>query len=135
HTDSESRVVLRSVNFDRLVLHTQRHAFYTRVSRGTHYGTLRATTEKFSKIRKITVILCPTRESNPRPLVRQSHLRPLDQRGRGEPIIMSVLPLSNFRKKPSNSLLDLGIEPETPLFSSRTCDHSTNGQSSILSVQ
>ncbi|KAF9805136.1 hypothetical protein SFRURICE_013329 [Spodoptera frugiperda] len=27
------------------------------------------------------VILCPTRESKPRPLVRQSHLRPLDQRG------------------------------------------------------
>ncbi|KAF9806593.1 hypothetical protein SFRURICE_012130, partial [Spodoptera frugiperda] len=27
------------------------------------------------------VILCPTRESNPRPLARQSYLRPLDQRG------------------------------------------------------
>ncbi|KAF9797603.1 hypothetical protein SFRURICE_001528 [Spodoptera frugiperda] len=46
-----------------------------------HNSRLRATTEKFSKIRKSPVILCPTRESNPKPLVRQSHLRPLDQRG------------------------------------------------------
>ncbi|KAF9799699.1 hypothetical protein SFRURICE_008263 [Spodoptera frugiperda] len=30
---------------------------------------------------KSPVILCPTRKSNPRPLVRQSHLQPLDQRG------------------------------------------------------
>ncbi|KAF9799223.1 hypothetical protein SFRURICE_006483 [Spodoptera frugiperda] len=35
----------------------------------------------FRKSEKNPVILCPTRESNPRPLVRQSHLRPLDQRG------------------------------------------------------
>uniref|UniRef100_A0A2H1VGL7 SFRICE_004206 n=1 Tax=Spodoptera frugiperda TaxID=7108 RepID=A0A2H1VGL7_SPOFR len=37
--------------------------------------------EIFRKSEKSSVILCPTRESNPRPLVRQSHLRPLDQRG------------------------------------------------------
>uniref|UniRef100_A0A2H1VW78 SFRICE_021576 n=1 Tax=Spodoptera frugiperda TaxID=7108 RepID=A0A2H1VW78_SPOFR len=40
---------------------------------------LRTTTEIFSE--KSPVILCPTRESDPRPLARQSHLRPLDQRG------------------------------------------------------
>uniref|UniRef100_A0A2H1VAL1 SFRICE_021087 n=1 Tax=Spodoptera frugiperda TaxID=7108 RepID=A0A2H1VAL1_SPOFR len=39
----------------------------------------RANTEKFSK--KSPVILGPTRESNPRPLVQQLHLRALDQRG------------------------------------------------------
>ncbi|KAF9790035.1 hypothetical protein SFRURICE_002400 [Spodoptera frugiperda] len=33
----------------------------------------------FRKIEKSPVILCPTWESNLRPLVRQSHLRPLDQ--------------------------------------------------------
>ncbi|KAF9817322.1 hypothetical protein SFRURICE_010781 [Spodoptera frugiperda] len=33
----------------------------------------------FRKSEKSPVILCPTRESNPRPLVWQSHLRPLDQ--------------------------------------------------------
>ncbi|KAF9794234.1 hypothetical protein SFRURICE_009611 [Spodoptera frugiperda] len=43
---------------------------------------LRATTEKFSKNRKSPVILRPTRESNPRPLARQSHLQPLGHRGR-----------------------------------------------------
>ncbi|KAF9819828.1 hypothetical protein SFRURICE_004182, partial [Spodoptera frugiperda] len=35
----------------------------------------------FSKIRKSAVILRPTRESNPRPHARQSHLQPLGQRG------------------------------------------------------
>ncbi|KAF9790006.1 hypothetical protein SFRURICE_002371 [Spodoptera frugiperda] len=35
----------------------------------------------FRKSEKCPAILCPTRESNPRPLVRQSHLQPLDQRG------------------------------------------------------
>ncbi|KAF9798226.1 hypothetical protein SFRURICE_010824, partial [Spodoptera frugiperda] len=34
----------------------------------------------FENPKKKPVILCPTRESNRRPLVRQSHLRPLDQR-------------------------------------------------------
>ncbi|KAF9797872.1 hypothetical protein SFRURICE_001475 [Spodoptera frugiperda] len=34
----------------------------------------------FWKTEKSLVILCPTRELNPRPLVRQSHLQPLDQR-------------------------------------------------------
>ncbi|KAF9797274.1 hypothetical protein SFRURICE_006256, partial [Spodoptera frugiperda] len=42
-----------------------------------HNSRLRTT----EKSEKIPAILCPTRESNPRPLVRQSHLRPLDQRG------------------------------------------------------
>ncbi|KAF9822771.1 hypothetical protein SFRURICE_019461 [Spodoptera frugiperda] len=37
--------------------------------------------EIFRKSEKSPVILCSTRESNPRPLVRQSDLRPLDQRG------------------------------------------------------
>ncbi|KAF9802872.1 hypothetical protein SFRURICE_015469, partial [Spodoptera frugiperda] len=41
---------------------------------------LRATTENFSKKRKKSSNILPKRESNPRPLVRQSHLRPLDQR-------------------------------------------------------
>ncbi|KAF9801717.1 hypothetical protein SFRURICE_014871, partial [Spodoptera frugiperda] len=36
----------------------------------------------FRKSEKSPVILCPTRKSNPRPLLRQSHSRPLDQRGR-----------------------------------------------------
>ncbi|KAF9815191.1 hypothetical protein SFRURICE_006755 [Spodoptera frugiperda] len=36
----------------------------------------------FRKTEKSPVILRPTRESNPRPLARQSHLRPLDQRCR-----------------------------------------------------
>ncbi|KAF9813191.1 hypothetical protein SFRURICE_015680 [Spodoptera frugiperda] len=35
----------------------------------------------FQKTEKSPVILRPTRESNPRPLVQQSHLRSLDQRG------------------------------------------------------
>ncbi|KAF9794327.1 hypothetical protein SFRURICE_019050 [Spodoptera frugiperda] len=34
------------------------------------------------KTEKSPVVLCPTQESNPRPLVRQSHLRPLDQQGK-----------------------------------------------------
>uniref|UniRef100_A0A2H1VG58 SFRICE_017451 n=1 Tax=Spodoptera frugiperda TaxID=7108 RepID=A0A2H1VG58_SPOFR len=38
--------------------------------------------EIFRKSEKSPVILCPTQESNLRPLVRQSHLRPLDQRGK-----------------------------------------------------
>ncbi|KAF9795692.1 hypothetical protein SFRURICE_018258 [Spodoptera frugiperda] len=35
----------------------------------------------FRKTEKSPVILRPTRESNPRPLARQSHLQPLGQRG------------------------------------------------------
>ncbi|KAF9819047.1 hypothetical protein SFRURICE_000712 [Spodoptera frugiperda] len=46
-----------------------------------HISRLRATTEKFSKTEKSPVVLRPTRESNPRPLARQSHLQPLGQRG------------------------------------------------------
>ncbi|KAF9817188.1 hypothetical protein SFRURICE_013976 [Spodoptera frugiperda] len=46
-----------------------------------HISRLRATTEKFSKTENSPVILRPTRESNPRPLARQSHLQPLGQRG------------------------------------------------------
>ncbi|KAF9800239.1 hypothetical protein SFRURICE_009999 [Spodoptera frugiperda] len=37
--------------------------------------------EIFENPKKSPVILCPNRESNPTPFVRQSHLRPLDQRG------------------------------------------------------
>ncbi|KAF9787711.1 hypothetical protein SFRURICE_015778 [Spodoptera frugiperda] len=57
-----------------------------------HNSRLRATNEKFfetpkrergfdSRVEQSITVLCSTRESNPRPLVRQSHLRPLDQRG------------------------------------------------------
>ncbi|KAF9794708.1 hypothetical protein SFRURICE_019586, partial [Spodoptera frugiperda] len=35
----------------------------------------------FRKSEKSPPIFCPTRESNPKPLLRQSHLQPLDQRG------------------------------------------------------
>uniref|UniRef100_A0A2H1WLA8 SFRICE_005783 n=1 Tax=Spodoptera frugiperda TaxID=7108 RepID=A0A2H1WLA8_SPOFR len=50
----------------------------------------------FRKSVKSPVILCPTRESNPRPLIRQSHLRPFDQRGSlteelAEPLIALLL--------------------------------------------
>uniref|UniRef100_A0A2H1VG13 SFRICE_025305 n=1 Tax=Spodoptera frugiperda TaxID=7108 RepID=A0A2H1VG13_SPOFR len=38
----------------------------------------------FRKPEKSPVILRPTRESNPRPLARQSHLQPLGQRGRND---------------------------------------------------
>uniref|UniRef100_A0A2H1W012 SFRICE_016934 n=1 Tax=Spodoptera frugiperda TaxID=7108 RepID=A0A2H1W012_SPOFR len=44
---------------------------------------------KFRKSKNSPVILCPTRGSNPRPLVRQSHLRPLDQRGSHTNSVMS----------------------------------------------
>ncbi|KAF9801343.1 hypothetical protein SFRURICE_018062, partial [Spodoptera frugiperda] len=45
-----------------------------------HISRLRTTAlRNFLKTEKNLVILCPTRESNPRPLVRQSHMRPLDQ--------------------------------------------------------
>ncbi|KAF9810115.1 hypothetical protein SFRURICE_011283 [Spodoptera frugiperda] len=40
----------------------------------------------FRNTEKIPVILCPTRESNPRPLVLQSHLRLLDQRATSQTI-------------------------------------------------
>ncbi|KAF9794561.1 hypothetical protein SFRURICE_017058, partial [Spodoptera frugiperda] len=45
------------------------------VDKGTHYGTLRVTTEKIWKNRKSPVVLCPT---------RQPHLRPIDQLGTQE---------------------------------------------------
>ncbi|KAF9800951.1 hypothetical protein SFRURICE_014124 [Spodoptera frugiperda] len=86
--------------------HTQRHAFYPRRGRQrctfrhvmplylcmyTHFspfvlkshviGDSVLLPRNFRKFEKSPVILCPTRESNPRPLVRQSYLRPLDQRG------------------------------------------------------
>ncbi|KAF9794820.1 hypothetical protein SFRURICE_019425 [Spodoptera frugiperda] len=49
-----------------------------------HISRLRATTEKFSKNRKSPVIIRPTRESNPKPFARQSHLHPLGQRRIGK---------------------------------------------------
>ncbi|KAF9799998.1 hypothetical protein SFRURICE_016684, partial [Spodoptera frugiperda] len=55
-----------------------------------HMSRLRATTEKFSKIRKSPVILCSTRES---------HLQPLGQRGSPYPLIKFVMisPTTNTR--------------------------------------
>uniref|UniRef100_A0A2H1WA77 SFRICE_005874 n=1 Tax=Spodoptera frugiperda TaxID=7108 RepID=A0A2H1WA77_SPOFR len=48
----------------------------------SHNSRLHVTTEIFFFLKnrkKPSIILCPTRESNPRPLIRQSHFRPLDQ--------------------------------------------------------
>ncbi|KAF9795230.1 hypothetical protein SFRURICE_004602, partial [Spodoptera frugiperda] len=62
----------------------------------------------------IPVIPNPTRESNLKPLVRQSHLRPFDQRGK---IIRATSEkFSKIRTKScsTRSLSDPGIEPETP---------------------
>ncbi|KAF9811917.1 hypothetical protein SFRURICE_021274 [Spodoptera frugiperda] len=65
----------------------QRHAFYP--PRGRQRCSLQHVMplynqllRNFRKTEKSPVILCPTRESNPRPHDWQSHLRPLDQRGR-----------------------------------------------------
>ncbi|KAF9795941.1 hypothetical protein SFRURICE_001503 [Spodoptera frugiperda] len=65
-------------------LHTLRHVFYPRRGRQrcTLWHTPCHTSEKFSKIGRGPVIFCPTRQSNPVPLVQQSHLRSLDQRSR-----------------------------------------------------
>ncbi|KAF9806493.1 hypothetical protein SFRURICE_001288 [Spodoptera frugiperda] len=47
-----------------------------------HNSRLQGTTEIFfENPEKTKMKLCPTRESNPRPLVRQSHLRSLEKRG------------------------------------------------------
>ncbi|KAF9813583.1 hypothetical protein SFRURICE_014961 [Spodoptera frugiperda] len=43
------------------------------------------------KTEKSLAVLCPTRESNLRPLVGQSHLRPLNQRGSHSTIIKSFI--------------------------------------------
>ncbi|KAF9797398.1 hypothetical protein SFRURICE_005874, partial [Spodoptera frugiperda] len=56
-----------------------------------HISRLRATTEKFRKTEKSPVILRPTRESNPRPLARQSHLQPLGQRGSQQHITIAPI--------------------------------------------
>ncbi|KAF9794882.1 hypothetical protein SFRURICE_005117 [Spodoptera frugiperda] len=61
-----------------------------------HISRLRATTEKFSKkTEKSPVTLRPTRESNPRPLARQSHLQPLGQRG-SQKVYQSTRKFINF---------------------------------------
>ncbi|KAF9816231.1 hypothetical protein SFRURICE_003782 [Spodoptera frugiperda] len=46
-----------------------------------YWTEFQTVTEKFSKIRKSPVILCPNRKTTPIPLDRLSYLRPLDQRG------------------------------------------------------
>uniref|UniRef100_A0A2H1WAI3 SFRICE_004190 n=1 Tax=Spodoptera frugiperda TaxID=7108 RepID=A0A2H1WAI3_SPOFR len=61
--------------------------------------------EIFENPKKSPVIFCPTRELNPRPLVRQSHLRPLDQRGskKYNYAYHIVSPSDHHRWGPSNS--------------------------------
>ncbi|KAF9808559.1 hypothetical protein SFRURICE_002019 [Spodoptera frugiperda] len=54
--------------------------------------------EIFENPKKSPVILCPTRESNPRPLVRQSHLQPLDQRSSQNIIIKSFHKLTSIQE-------------------------------------
>uniref|UniRef100_A0A2H1W755 SFRICE_015845 n=1 Tax=Spodoptera frugiperda TaxID=7108 RepID=A0A2H1W755_SPOFR len=64
----------------------------------------------FRKTEYTPVILCPTRESNPRHLVRQSHLRPLDQRG--SPIIkIRKGTLSKLRVIAASSRCDTKLPP------------------------
>uniref|UniRef100_A0A2H1WJ09 SFRICE_012740 n=1 Tax=Spodoptera frugiperda TaxID=7108 RepID=A0A2H1WJ09_SPOFR len=63
-----------------------------------HNSRLRATIEKFfENPKKGPVILCPTRESNPRPLVRQSHLRPLHQRGLKGSLAFPIFPIPDSK--------------------------------------
>ncbi|KAF9806487.1 hypothetical protein SFRURICE_001282 [Spodoptera frugiperda] len=50
------------------------------------YGKMRQFSTK-----KSPLILCPTRKSNPRPLSRQSHLRPLDQRSKFSPVWFTII--------------------------------------------
>ncbi|KAF9788806.1 hypothetical protein SFRURICE_018382, partial [Spodoptera frugiperda] len=52
------------------------HSLFTTYYNVSCSKVLRATTENFSKNRKYPVVLCPTRVSNPTPLIRQSHLQP-----------------------------------------------------------
>ncbi|KAF9800698.1 hypothetical protein SFRURICE_015352 [Spodoptera frugiperda] len=77
----------------------------------------------FRKTEKSPVIIRPTRESNPRPLARQSHLQTLGQRGSHSVLLPRFF--SKNRKKTINTLPDPGIERDS-LFGSRTCYHSTN---------
>uniref|UniRef100_A0A2H1V570 SFRICE_031836 n=1 Tax=Spodoptera frugiperda TaxID=7108 RepID=A0A2H1V570_SPOFR len=84
--------------------------------------------EIFENPKKSPVILiCPARESNPRPLVRQSHLRPLDQRGKPKTgylpclfMSMSLRYLINTQVKPvaiidvQSSRVDV-FKPEPPV--------------------
>uniref|UniRef100_A0A2H1WBH1 SFRICE_018363 n=1 Tax=Spodoptera frugiperda TaxID=7108 RepID=A0A2H1WBH1_SPOFR len=51
----------------------------------------------FRKTEKSPAILRPTRESNPRPLARHSHLQPLGQRG-------SKISLLHLWKSPGDTL-------------------------------
>ncbi|KAF9818726.1 hypothetical protein SFRURICE_011772 [Spodoptera frugiperda] len=71
----------------------------------------RATTETlrhFRKSQKSPVILCPTRESNPRPLVRQSHLRTTRPTRQSLPqFCATIKKFSKHRKKPSNTSPEL----------------------------
>uniref|UniRef100_A0A2H1WBB6 SFRICE_002460 n=1 Tax=Spodoptera frugiperda TaxID=7108 RepID=A0A2H1WBB6_SPOFR len=64
---------------------------------------------------KKPVIFCPTRESNPRPLARQSHLRPLDQQATKRSISLYLHIDSPLPQKTSNRRRPLTLETPVAL--------------------